>query len=318
MFVATPLGLFNEYPDPLVEDGPDAVQRVQAAWSTLCNTCACDLIKFRYVHQGSALDRLRKGKKLARLVSLKKKRANLKVAWHDYSEWEDYYRSLKKKDHGDTDRRRRRLEEQGKLTFEAIEGKECTTAIDWILANKLMQLARIGRRAHVWLETKAYRNLLVWVASRGSKPLGQIVIFTLKFNDQIIAAMLCRADRTHVEVLIPVYDEAYKRYAPGKILFIESLKWAFEHQLEFDFRGGSSPYKILLANRKSVIIDYDVAISRSYALGLRFPVIRPLIRSYRIVRHKLGKRFRGGWLKRAVSARTMSSDMKSLPGQGYF
>lgn len=317
MFVATPLGLFNEYPDPLVEDGPEASLRIEAAWRTLRDTCACDVIRFRCVRQGLELDRLRESKKIGKRTRLKRKLAHWKVDWHNHKKWEDYYHWLSNKDRRDTERRRRRLEEQGGLTFEVIEGEECTTAIDWILANKLKQLMLAGRRGPFWLETKAYRNLLVLVATRGG-PLGRIVVFALKLKGQIIAALLCRVDQAHVEAVITVYDEAYGRYAPGKILFIESLRWAFEHQLEFDFRGGNSRYKILLANRKSVIIDYDVAISRSYALGLRFPVIRPLIRSYRAVRHKLGKRFRGGWLKRAVSARTMSSDMKSLPGQGYF
>lgn len=71
LVVASPLGCaYSEYPDPLVEDGPESGQRIEAAWKTLRNTCGCDLVRFRHVRKGSPLHRFLTGKaaKRARAV----------------------------------------------------------------------------------------------------------------------------------------------------------------------------------------------------------------------------------------------------------
>ncbi len=63
LVVASPLGCAqSEHPDPLVEDGPEAEQRIEAAWKKLCDTCGCDLVRFRHVRKGSPLHRFLRGK----------------------------------------------------------------------------------------------------------------------------------------------------------------------------------------------------------------------------------------------------------------
>jgi CelD/BcsL family acetyltransferase involved in cellulose biosynthesis len=63
LVVASPLGGAHfEYPDPLVEDGPEVDKRIEAAWKRLCDTCGCDLVKFRHVRKGSPLHRFLRGK----------------------------------------------------------------------------------------------------------------------------------------------------------------------------------------------------------------------------------------------------------------
>jgi CelD/BcsL family acetyltransferase involved in cellulose biosynthesis len=286
-FVAAPLGCtYSEYPEPLVEDGPEADQRIEAAWRTLRDTCGCDLIKLRYVREGSNLHRLMVGK-VGKRVKIVSRIANLYVSWHGYENWESYYRGLHKGVRQDIERRRRRLDERGRVTFEVIEGAQCMPAIDWTLANKVRQLAQTNRRGR-WLETKAYRNLLVGAASRSS-PQGGVVMFVLKLDDRIIATVLCRVDKMRVEPLNTVYDAAFSKYAPGKILWGFSLKWAFERNLEFDMRGGNEPYKKRWANRESEAITYEVANSVWYALCLWSPAMMPLVRSYRIGKHKLAQ-----------------------------
>jgi CelD/BcsL family acetyltransferase involved in cellulose biosynthesis len=222
---------------------------------------------------------------------------NLYVSWHDYETWESYYRSLKKSDRSNNERRQRRLGERGRVTFKVIEGAQCAPAIDWALANKVKQLAQTNRRGGHWLKTKAYRNLLVWAASRGS-PRGRLVMFVLKLDDQLIATLLCRVDQIRIESLNTVYDAAYSQYGPGVILRGECLKWAFERQLDFDMRGWDLPHKRRWANRESSAINYEVANSTSYALCIRYPALMPLLRSYRVGKHRLGQYLADEWRTR--------------------
>lgn len=284
---ASPLGCaYTEYPDPLVEGGPEAVARIEAAWQTLRKTCGCDMIRFRFVRHRSPLHDFLTSK-LGKEAKETFRVANLSVSWNDYETWEDYCRTLKRKTWTENERHRRRLEERGKVAFEVVEATHCAPIIEWALANKIEQLKRSGRRAGDWLRTTAYRDLLVWTASRPA-PHGRSVVFALKFDGQVIATEICRVDKFRLELLNTVYDAAYKSYGPGKILLSLVLEWAFERGLTSDLRIGNEAYKKEWANSESALITYEVAISALYKLCRRYPAATPLARKFRLAIHKLG------------------------------
>jgi len=52
-----------------------------------------------------------------------------------------------------------------------------------------------------------------------------LVTFALKFEDKIIATLLCRVDAARVNALGTAYDPSFSVYAPGKILWGECLRW---------------------------------------------------------------------------------------------
>jgi len=283
--VAAPLGFaYGDYPDPLVEDGPEAERRIEAAWRALRDTCRCDIIRIRHVLKGSDLHRLMVREK-AKPVS---KATNLKVEWRDHSDWDSYYRSTKGRNRQDTERRRRRLGEHGKISFEIIEGPQCTPAIDWTLANKVKLYTQTDRQVGGWMKSKAYRNVWIWSAARGGAR-GGVLIFALKLDDQIIATQLCRVDEIRVEAVESTYDEAYGRYGPGTILKSECLKWAFERGLEFDFRNGLHTHKERWVNSARPAITYEVPNSMLFALGHRFPALAPLIHKLRRAQQRIDR-----------------------------
>jgi CelD/BcsL family acetyltransferase involved in cellulose biosynthesis len=262
---AAPLGsAYAEYASPLVEDGPDAERWMRLALKKLRATSGCDVIVLPHVRQASLFGRLM-SEENAKITS---RVTNLCIDWRGYEDWETFYRGLQRKDRRDTQRRRRRLDEQGQVSFNVIEGVSCVPLIDWALRNKIEQLARTDRRAS-WLNDGIYRELLVQAAVR-SDPSGTVVVFALDLEDRIIATLICRVDKTRIEALNTVYDPAYSKYAPGKILMEESLKWAFHHGLQMDFRGGDFAYKRLWANSESFMISYEIANSRRYALYRRW------------------------------------------------
>lgn len=289
-YFAAPLGyVHGESPDPLVEDGPEANRRIEVAWRTLRDTCRCDVIRLRHVLEGSELHHLM----VRERVKAVSKTMNLSVEWCDHDNWESYYRNRPRHDRHDLERRRRRLGEVGKVSFETIEGPQCAPAIDWALARKGEQWDRTNPRGGGWIRTKAFRNLLVWAASRGG-PRGRVIMFALKLDDHIIATRLGRVDDICLEAVTTVYDPAYSRYAPGRILLLKCLKWAFEHGLEFDFGYGNQPHKRRWINRERLAITYEVPNSRSYALCYWIPVLMPLIHWHRRRQQKIGQKRRHG------------------------
>ena len=289
--VAAPLGFaYGDYPDPLVENGPEANRRIEAAWRALRDTCRCDIIRLRHVLKGSDLHRLMVRER-AKPVS---RATNLKVEWHGHADWESYYRSTKGRNRQDTERRRRRLGERGKVSFEMIEGPQCAPAIDWTLTNKVKLFTQANRHAGGWLKSKAYRNVWIWSAARGD-PRGRVLVFALKLDGQIIATQLCRVDEIRVEAVESAYDEAYNRYGPGTILKSDCLKWAFERGLEFDFRNGRHTHKERWVNRARSAITYEVPNSKLFALRDWFPVLTPLIHRVRPAQRRIDRWNMSSW-----------------------
>jgi CelD/BcsL family acetyltransferase involved in cellulose biosynthesis len=282
LVVAAPLGcVYSEYPEPLVEPGPEAEQRIDAAWDVLRKRCGCDVITLRHVREGSAVHRLMCRNKEKPIL----RKANHYVKWRGHETWESYARTLSTMDlSSDTRRRQRRLEERGTVTFDVVEGPECAPVIDWTLTEKVKQLARTNRRGP-WLGSRAYRDLLIGGASRGGR-WGRVAAFVLKFENQIIATQLARIDQSRIEALVMVYDGAFSRYGPGKTLQLASLRWAFERGLEFDLRGGDEPYKRRLATHETSVFNFRCVNSALYAACLRCPGLVPFARRYRALKDK--------------------------------
>lgn len=276
--IARPLGCAHaEYTDPLVEDGAEANHRIELAWNFLRQTCPCDCFFLPWVLEESRLHRMM-AKNEAQINS---KSIRLYVDWHGLEKWEDYYGKLSKTMRSQNERRRRRLNECGRVTFDVLDGDSCAPAIDWHLRTKVEQLARTNRQAP-FLESKAYRDCLVLGASRGG-PNGRISVWSLKLSDQIIATTVIRVDKFHIEVLNSTYDAAFSKYAVSRILRLEILKWAFQRRLEFDMRLGEYSHKRLFANRETSVFKYEIANSVVGSLHLR------LLQSYRLSKRTVGK-----------------------------
>lgn len=266
--VMRPLGPeTTEYTEPLVEDGPEAQERVAAAWRFLRRSGKADIISVPFVREGSALHRVVFAEKPVVAPEIIQ---TTHVDCAAYPDWESYQRTRDGDWRRGIGRRRRRLRERGKLNFEPIlDGAQCRRAIDWILAQKQEWLQRTKHR-NAWLGTDEYRNFLLAMSAAAGRA-GRIVVSVLRINDTIIAAGLGRMDRIRIEGVITAFDPAYSVYAPGKILQEEALKWAFRRRLGYDMRIGAEKYKEYWSTGTSNAVSYDFAQS---AWGRFFPLLR--------------------------------------------
>ena len=157
--------------------------------------------------------------------------------------WDAYRAGLGKKLASELRRRRRRLEEDGRFSFEVVDGSEqlpelldegfAVEAAGW----KGEQGKAISSRS----ETLAfYRNVAEWAAERDWLRLA-----FLRLDGRPFAFDFCiEADGIHY-LLKTGFDPAYGKFAPGMILRYEMLARAFSTGLRsYEFLGADEPWKL--------------------------------------------------------------------------
>ena len=169
-------------------------------------------------------------------------------------------------------RTRRRLAQRGNLSFEAVtKPEEFRPVINWLFSHKAEWLVRT-KQDGLWKNAELYKEFLIHVAAEREE-VGDVTLFVLKLDGQIISAVLTRNSKSSAEAVIAAFDPAYSKYGPGQLLYEDILKWAFKRRLEFDFRIGDQPYKRHWINRESTVITYRFINSiwgAAFSLASRF------------------------------------------------
>ena len=252
-WVARPLGPeATEYSSVLVEDGPEIKRHVAAAWNALRRSLSCDVILVPFVHVGSTLNQVLSDERMPAYIEVDH---TSYVTWREHPSWESYYSSVDSKMRREVKRTRRRLAEQGLLTFtHAAETDECPTIIAWALRKKVARLTQRHRR-NGWMRKPEYQSFLNAIASQ-SGPSGRLIVSVLKSNDRIIAVDLCTIDRFRIEAFFTVFDSAFRVFGPGQLVMEDGLRCAFAQSREYDLRLGSEAYKKHWANGSSDVFSY--------------------------------------------------------------
>ena len=239
------------YSDVLVEDSPQSDFWVALAWQKLRATCNADIISLPFVRTHSRLHRLLSQERpMSAWVN-----PTSGVSWYGLEEWNSYYRSLKRGFRYSLRSRRHQLTERGKVSFGVMtDHEQFPPILDWLFTHKTEWIIRTGQRSP-WQDADRYKNFLITVAAQGDE-IGSLLLFVLKLDDQIIAAVLARISSSTVEAFIAAFDRAYGKYGPGKLLYEDILKWAWERRLEFDFRMGDQVYKRNWTNQESKVVTY--------------------------------------------------------------
>jgi CelD/BcsL family acetyltransferase involved in cellulose biosynthesis len=163
-------------------------------------------------------------------------------------DWPQYQRRLGSKRLSNLRRLRRRLEEQGDLSFEVLDGSD---RLDQLLDDGL------AVEASGWRGTQGtaiqsqpdtarfYRQVARWAATRGS-----LRIAFLRLSGRPLAFDYC-LEEAGVHYLIKTgYDQAYLRFAPGVLLRQEMVERAFSIGLRtYEFLGADDPWKAEWADR---------------------------------------------------------------------
>jgi CelD/BcsL family acetyltransferase involved in cellulose biosynthesis len=265
--VTRPLGPeTTEYTSVLVEEGPDVGARIAQAWKALRASCATDIVMLPLVGAASTLDQCLAAETLPVFIETD---PTSYVSVARYGGWAAYHRSLPNDMRRGIVRRRRRLQEQGMLSFDpAVDAAQRAAVIDWILERKREWLAEM-KLHNPWLLTPTYREFLLAMAA-SSDARGRVVVSALRLGDRIIAADVLRADDRRVEDILTAFDPAFATYGPGQIILEECLKWALEQGRDFDFRIGSEAYKAKWTNEHDRTVSYEFGATRWGAIYILY------------------------------------------------
>jgi len=156
--------------------------------------------------------------------------------------WEAYEKRLRRKFRSELRRRRRRLEEEGRLTLELSDG-----------THRLGELLEEGFRIEGsgWKQARGtsinshmatrrfYTEVAQWASERGWLRLA-----FLRLDGQAIAFDFClECNRIHY-LLKTGYDPAYRQFAPGMLIRHLMLTRAFSDEIStYDFLGDSYGWK---------------------------------------------------------------------------
>ena len=158
-------------------------------------------------------------------------------------DWEAYMVGLGKKLASELRRRRRRLEEAGRFSFEVLDGRERLPA----LLDEGFAVEASGWKGARGLAISSrpemlgfYRALAAWAAERGWLKLA-----FLRLDGRPFAFDFCIEDGGIHYLLKTGYDPAYGKFAPGMILRYEMLARAFSIGLRsYEFLGADEPWKL--------------------------------------------------------------------------
>jgi CelD/BcsL family acetyltransferase involved in cellulose biosynthesis len=156
----------------------------------------------------------------------------------------------------DLRRRRRRLEDEGVLTFEVTDG---TTRLDDLLEEgfrveasgwKAAQRTAIVSRPET---RRFFTEVARWAAARGWLRLA-----FLRLDGRPLAFQFGLEEGGAYYFVKGGYDTDYHRYAPGKLLVEEMLERAFSSGLErFEFLGQPESWKLEWTDETRVLVIVD-------------------------------------------------------------
>ncbi len=158
-------------------------------------------------------------------------------------DWESYLDGLERGFVKELRRRRRRLGEDGELTFEVLDGSE---RLDAQLAEGFVVEASGWKGEHGTAirsspqTLRFYTDFARWAAERGWLRLG-----CLRLDGKLIAFELNMEEGGRWYALKGGYDESYRKFGPGQLVTEDIIRTCFERGLEsFEFLGNDDPYKL--------------------------------------------------------------------------
>lgn len=158
--------------------------------------------------------------------------------------WEQMQKSWDAKFRANLRRRRKRLEEKGKVTVERVTGGLSLQAV----LDEGMRLEASGwkgRGGTAMAQDAATRGFYTELARNASHE-GELALWFLRLDGRAVAFQFALEDAKHGRFLLlkPGYDEALRECSPGQLLMEEVLRDCVTRGLrEFDFLGMDMPWK---------------------------------------------------------------------------
>jgi CelD/BcsL family acetyltransferase involved in cellulose biosynthesis len=230
--------------DMLIERSADCRAAASALLGKFLSLARPDYLELKFVKLGSALELAIQSLPSVRTVETWDNNipfADLKAE----GDWASYTRSLNKRYQADCARCSRRLNEQGRVTFEVVRGMP-TPLIDWLFVHKQKWSERTNKRGE-WVFSTYYQDFVNTLFA--SDP--RFLVFALKLDEIPIAVKLMAINTSSASLVMIAYDENYKRFSPGNVLDESMMRYVFENyrspdgrHLDVTFGPGMESFKL--------------------------------------------------------------------------
>jgi len=255
-------GMHEEYGDPLIAPDMNAAEICRELMALL--RPMADIIEVPFVEQDGAVRQLleRTG-----AFQIPNPLDSYMIERRGVENLDDLLPSYSSKFRTNLKQGRKRLQKLGELRFELPEDYASSVeTIDWVIEEKRRWLRRMDKSCP-WLGKGEARAFFL-AASMKRGELGRVGLFRLTLDGKPIAAFLTMIDRTRVELLTTSFDPDYSRYSPGMLIIEDTVRWCFEHGLDFDMRILRMDYKERWSNAQTVRIQYRVPLTAKGAAVL--------------------------------------------------
>lgn len=247
----------SQYGDVLIEDGAHAAGTLRQAWTYLVAHSDADVVRLRKVRADASITPL-----LAELGAIVTEIEE--APYLDFSDIADYA-AYEQRYSGSARRNRRRLfrrlDEQGKITFEELTGGvEARQMIELAVELKRKWLSSRG------LVSKAYADdrfgaFFADVAAADERPAGCRVA-VLKTDGLPVAIEVAIACKDRIALHIIVFDLAYEKSGAGVLLLEQSLRNAANEGVAcYDLLAPGDAYKRDWADGAVVVSDFAVPLT---------------------------------------------------------
>jgi CelD/BcsL family acetyltransferase involved in cellulose biosynthesis len=235
----------------------DGERIVAQAWRHLKKRLNADFIEVWRVLEGSPAARA--VERCERFYTRQSVRSAM-AAWDGCLSWDDYLASRSHTYMKGLRRKRRRLGEQGKISFEMVsDTREFAELLAWTWRRKLEWMKHAGQD-NPWIRRPDFVQFLETMQRR---PEGKdrLLFFVMRLDGETIATELSLVNDRSVDCLVAAFDERLAKCSPGQLMQEDCMRWAFERRLAYDLGHGGEDYKMQWANREARATNYMVPLS---------------------------------------------------------
>jgi CelD/BcsL family acetyltransferase involved in cellulose biosynthesis len=240
------------YCDVLVERCDMAQSWIEQAWTMAMS--GCDLVRLPIVRMDAMI-----------WSKVQKAHASgwmpVNAPYIDCTQWPDwqtYFNARSQSFRKDCQKSLRLLRKAGAPCFVVVDrADDLDDTLSWMFGRKFEWLARSGLEARTLAREKTF-SLRFY---REALARGEVLLTKLQVNDTCVAAQIAFHVGDRLDTRMIAWDYAWQIYGVGRLLAVETVRWAFEHGLGLiDLEFGGHGFKYRLTDR-DVTVATDVFVA---------------------------------------------------------
>ncbi len=239
----------GQYGDLLLEAGADRTHWLEAAWRAIEDDCNIDLLYLEGIQENAIVQSFMAGN----TGVLQPKTNSPCINIREFRDWQTYQAGLKRSFRQNMHRTRRRLEEKGQLVHRVLDDpaeiaqvvtKSIRLKLDWLKQRNIYGRLLEKAEAKQWLDQ----------LTQSAQQDGLLKITTLNLDETMIAMQIGFLYRRHLYCYFGAFDIAYSSFQPGKLETADTLKWAFENDVDtFDLMPPADDCKLYWAQSETTV-----------------------------------------------------------------